>query len=443
MTRRETNAETSLTLPALPNITFHAGMRIETRQGMEQAIGLSKCDGCHVSAGAKNIDERTEDFTFGATGKFGPLTVEYEYMNRSFNEDGTTPMRYYENAGNPSADDQLLYENGYFEYNRTPDSEKDSHLLKARYDFSSYTTLSASYTKSEVESNKSEPASDISYSLADDTLRTEFESFGGKLATRFGNLRLSVRANTYSIDADGNTVERRADLTTRDDNNLLSFDLDQKWDPAEARDVDEFGIDAVYRLAQGTTLRLGYDYENIDREDAELGETETNTFKVSLKSRLSSQLSGRISYKYQDISNPLDNPTGIAQGLPTATQDPLNPGLWMVDRADFFSVDNNSATTVWYWNSVYPNRTLDATNLPDTVHEAKFNATWAPQPNMAATLFARVRYEENDDVGYDQTAYVPGVSFWYAPNDKVNLTMSYTFSKQDTENRICVGWYHG
>jgi len=441
VTRRETNTETSLTLPTLPNITFHAGMRIETRQGMEQAIGLSKCDGCHVSAGSKDIDERTEDFTFGATGKFGPLTVEYEYMNRTFDEDGATPTRYYEDAGNPSANDQLLYEDGYLEYARTPDSEKDSHFLKARYDFSSNTTLSASYTKADIESDKSEPASDISYSLANDTLKTEFESFGGKLATRFGNLRMSVRANTYSIDADSNIVYRRSDLTTRDDNNLLSFDLDQEWDPAETRDVDEFGIDAVYRLAQGTTLRLGYDYENIDREDAELGETETNTFKVSLKSRLSKQLSARISYKYQDISNPLDNPTGIAQGM--GTQDPLNPGLWFVDTANYLGIDNNSATTVWYWNSVYPNRTLEATNLPDTVHEAKFNTTWAPQANLAATLFARIRYEENDDVGYDQTTYVPGISFWYAPSDKINLTMAYTFSKQDTENRICVGWYHG
>lgn len=451
VTRQETKAETDLALPMLPNIVFHAGLRIETREGLEQAIGLSKCDGCHVSAGGKNIDERTEEFTFGATGKFGPLTFEYEYMNRTFDEDGATPKRFYDSAGNGSAEDQLLYGadsdpfygDGYFEYGRTPDSEKDSHLLKARYDLTCGTTFSASYTKATVESNKSQTASDISYSLANDTLKTEFESFGGKLATKVGNWRFSVRADTYSIDADNNVVQHRADLTTRDDNNYLSFDLDQEWDPAEARDVDEFGIDVVYRLAQGTTLRLGYDYENIDRKDSHLGETETNSFKVSFKSRLNNQLSGRVSYEYQDISNPMENPTGIAQGLPNGTQDPLNAGLWWVDRADYFGIDNNSGSTVWYWNSVYPNRTLEASNLPDTVHEGKFNGTWAPKANMAATIFARVRYQENDDVGYDQTTYVPGISFWYAPSDKVNLTMAYTFSKQDTENRMCVGWYHG
>ncbi|OEU72722.1 MAG: hypothetical protein BA864_07810 [Desulfuromonadales bacterium C00003093] len=62
---------------------------------------------------------------------------------------------------------------------------------------------------------------------------------------------------------------------------------------------------------------------------------------------------------------------------------------------------------------------------------------------MAATLFARVRIEENDAVKYQQETYVPGVSFYYAPNSKMNLTMAYTFNKQETENQMCVGWYHG
>lgn len=454
VTRKETEAEASMVHPALPNVEFHAGMRIETREGMEQAIGLSKCDGCHVSAVGKDIDERTEDFSVGATGKFGKFTVEYEYLNRTFKEDSATPVRFYENAGNASADDQMLYEAGDFEFNRTPDSEKESSLLKARYDFSSSTSLSASYVKADIESDKSEPASDISYDLANgDVLKTEFESYGGKLATALGDWRFSATANTYTIDADGNTIELRDDLTTRDDNNLLSFSLDKEWHPAEARDVNEFGLDAVYRLAQGTTLRLGYDYEEVDREEEELGETKTSSYKVALKSRISKGLSGRVSYQYQDIDNPLSAHTGIAQGMEGATQDPLNPGLWYLDRADFFNdgtndptdplVMYNSATTVWYWNSVYPARTLEGTNLPETVHEAKLNTTWAPQANFAATLFARVRIEENDEVGYDQSSYVPGFNLWFAPTSKVNLTMAYTFNKQETENKMCVGWYHG
>lgn len=450
VTRKETKAETSLALPAIPNVVIHAGMRIETREGLEQAIGLSKCDGCHVSATGKKIDERTEDFSIGATGKFGPLTIEYEYLNRTFDEDGATPTRFYDDAGNPSANDQLLYEAGDFEFNRTPDSEKDSHLIKARYDFPGNTTLSASYVNADIESDKSEPASDISYSLANgDTLKTEFESYGGKLSSRLGNWRFSVRANSYSIDADGNTIELRDDLTTRDDNDLLSFSLDKEWASAEERDVNELGFDAVYRIAQGTTLRFGYEYEDVDREEAELGETTTSTYKVALKSRINRQFSGRVSYQYQNIDEPLSGVTGIAQGI--GTQDTLDPNLWYLNTSAYYNdgtsddplIMYNTDSTVWYWNSVYPNRTLDATNLPEDVHEAKISTTWSPKANLSATFYARVRKEENNNVQYEQNTYVPGFNIWYAPSSKVNLTMSYNFSKQDTENRACVGWYHG
>jgi hypothetical protein len=207
----------------------------------------------------------------------------------------------------------------------------------------------------------------------------------------------------------------------------------EDWASAEERKVTEFGADVVYRLTSATLLRFSYGYEKIDREEEELGETETNSFKLAIKSRLTKNLSGRLSYMYQDISDPFgaDHATGIYQG--TGTADPLGSGLSYA----IIPVDEK------YWDAVYPERTLSATNQPDAVHEVKLNTTWALKPNMAATLFARVRYEENDDVHYEQSTVVPGVSFWYAPSDKVNLTMAYTYSYQDTENRACVGWYHG
>lgn len=444
ITHREWEAESSMTLPSLPNITFHAGLRVEEREGLKQAIGVTKCDSCHVSAVGKSINEHQEDLRLGATGRFGALTVEYEYLARTFDEDGATPTRYYEDAGNPSANDQLLYENGDLEFNRTPDSEKDSHLVKARYDFSANTSLTGSYVQADVESNKAEPASDISYQLLDgDTLKTEFQSFGGKFATRLGDWRLSARGSSYSIDAQGNQVALRSDLTTRDDNNLLAFPLTYDWPSAEERDVHELGLDAVYRLARGTTLRLGYDYEQVDRQEVELGETTTNSFKVAVKSRLGRKLSGRISYLYQDINDPFHaaDATGIAQGI--GTTDPNYPGLAWLNTGDFIGIDNNSNSMVWYWNSVYPNRTMDATNQPDEVHEAKFASTWTPSANLAATLFARVRMEENSTIGYSQDSYVPGASIYYAPTNNLNLTMAYTFNKQETENKMCVGWYHG
>jgi len=435
-TRREFENEVELTLPALPNITFHAGLRIETRQGMEQSIGLSKCTNCHISAKGKDIDERTEDLAFGVTGKFGPLTVEYDYLTRDFSDDATAPTRYYINTGHPVHPTKLLYLGSDVEYAKTPESEKDTHTLRIRGDFANSTSVTGSYIKSDVESSKSNVA-DTSYVLQDgSTLKTEFESFGAKVSTKLGDSwRFSLRASQYEITADNNSLyfAKRDAWIAAHPGSAVSSSVDE-WVSAEEREVTEFGLDAVYRLAKATTLRLGYDYEKIDREEAELGETETHSFKAAIKTRLNSSFSGRLSYLYQDIDDPFgaEKATGIYQGA-TGTADPLGSGL-------YYGI---VATGSQYWDTVYPERTLDATNQPDAVHELKLSTTWTPAANMAATLFARVRYEENDDVHYKQTTYVPGVSFWYAPSDKVNLTMAYTFTKRDNENRICVGWYHG
>jgi len=442
VTRREIKSEADITLPSLPNITFHAGVRLETREGLEQAIGVTKCDNCHVSATGKDIDERTEEIGFGATGKFGPVTVDYDYLARTFSDGGATPVRFFEDAGNPTAFN-LLYEAGDYAFARTPDSEKDSHSLKARVDLPQNTSVTASYVKSDVESSKSD-TQDEYLLLQGDTLNTEYESFGGKVATKLGdNLRLSLRGSMYEIDVDGNQVYFPAREVTSAAAAWPGTATDDLHS-AEAREVTELGIDAVYRLARATTLRLGYEYEEVDRDEEELGQTQTNTFQASVKSRLNRQFSGNISYKYQDIDEPLAGAhVGIAQGDSTAFQDPLGSGLWYYNTADFATPTATDFTKTWYWTDVYPNRQLASTNLADKVHEAKLSTTWSPSTGMAATLFARVRIEENDDVSYEQQTYVPGVSLYYAPNGKLNLTMAYTFNKQETENQMCVGWYHG
>ena len=450
VTRREWKNEAELTIPQLPNVTLKAGVRIETREGMEQAIGMSKCGGCHVSAVGKEIDERTEEYTIGATGKFGLLTVDYEYLTRDFEEDGATPSRWYvqpaADAAGLTKGSQVLYDTDDFEFGKTPDSEKDSHLLKARIDLPHNTTISGSYVKADIESKKTdEPGV---FELDDNTLDTEYEGFHAKVASLLGPVRLSLRGGFYEIDG----PEYAITFDQRGYGGALTRDpvvppikpgdtlTQQHYISAESREVTEFGIDGVYRLAKATTLRLGYEYEEIERDEKELGETETHTFTAALKTRVNNTLSGRISYEYQDIDEPISG-AHVGIGQLSGTHD--GSGLAYLQTSDFTSKDGNDDDWVYYWNSVYPNRELESTNQPEEVHEAKLSTTWAPSTNIAATFFMRFKYEENDDVHYEQTTIVPGASFWYAPSDKLNLTMLYTFNNQDTENRACVGWYHG
>jgi Putative outer membrane beta-barrel porin, MtrB/PioB len=441
ITRREVKNEAELHLPQLPNIVFHAGLRIETRDGMEQSITLSKCNACHVEAKGKDINERTEDFTFGMTGKFGAFTLEYEFLNRKFEEDSSIVEYNYLSSSvirDGSQDSDSLLYTGNNEYAGTPDSDKDSHLIKARYDISSNTILTGSYVQAEVESKKETSIDDgTTYTIVDtDTLKSEYTGYTGKLATRLGPVRLSATANIYEIDGPEYTMT----FGDRGNNDTDPYEETETRHSAESREVTEFGLNAVYRVARGTTARLGYEYEEIERDEAELGETETHTIKAAVNSRLSKQVSVRGSYEYQDITEPftLENGTGIGQVSGTD----VGGGAMVLTTSDF-RPDNPFNDIVYYWNSVYPNRELDTSNQPEEVHEFKASANWAPAANMSATLSARVRVEENNNVNYEQTSYTPGFSFWYAPNSKMNLTMAYTFNKQETENNMCVGWYHG
>jgi len=454
ITHKEWENEADITVPSLPNVTFHAGYRIEEREGLEQSRTLNKCNQCHLQANPKDVDEKTKDLTLGVTGKFGLITIDYEYLSRDFDDDSDGLSYDYFGSGGthggiPDAD-TLLYTSTE-PYGQTPDSEKDSHTVKARLDLDRSSSVTATYVNADIESDKD---GDSTYTLNKSSLKSEFESFFMKGATRIGGLRLSIRGGTYEIDGPEYTANfpSLADWTGPVGPNLdpaLGYDTttgDVHYESAESREVTEFGIDGVYRLAKGTTLRLGYEYEEIDRDEDELGDTETNTFDIAVNTRLNKKLSGRVSYKYQDIDEPLRGAnTGIFQ---VSNPDPLYPGMAVGLREDYFDLPGqpnpgNTATAVYYWNSVYPNRELETSMDPEEVHEVKFSSTWTPSYNMAATVFGRYRHEENDPVNYKQDTFVPGVSFYYAPNDKMNLTMAYTFNKMETENQMCVGWYHG
>ena len=102
ITHKEWENEADITVPSLPNVTFHAGYRIEEREGVEQSRTLSKCNQCHVQANPKDVDEETKDLTLGVTGKFGLITIDYEYLSRDFNDDSdVTTYNYLSLWGNP------------------------------------------------------------------------------------------------------------------------------------------------------------------------------------------------------------------------------------------------------------------------------------------------------------------------------------------------------
>ncbi|QSV45526.1 MtrB/PioB family outer membrane beta-barrel protein [Geobacter benzoatilyticus] len=449
--RREWKSHSDLTLPQLPNLTFHFTYRNEDRNGMEQSIGMSKCTSCHVTGKGKKIDENTRDITAGVTGKFGLLTLNYSYMNRQFREHGADPTMTYDPALSPGMnfpanyltaaqgfDNRLLYDyrNGGLRYDVTPDSNKDSHVIKAKLDLPHNTTMVASYVNTTVDSTKTGDA-DI-FSLDQGKLKTSYDAYGGRItATPWKNLTVTLRGKAEKIENDDVTlsfntlpvVDVASWGTAPNQFTPTAESLSPTRHSVLSRDVATLGMDTVYRLAKRTTLRLGYEYKNEDRDDELFGKTETHKIKASLNSRPTNTLSMRASYTYKDIENPFQNPDAAL--VPTTSV-----------MAPFTTTVIGGPT---YGVSFYDERIADLSNQPDSVHEGAVTATWSPSARFSTTAYYRVKMEQNDlnTSSWKQQTHSPGISFWYAPSDKVNITLAYNFMKQTSKTDFCQGWYDG
>ena len=75
------------------------------------------------------------------------------------------------------------------------------------------------------------------------------------------------------------------------------------YESEESREITTFGGNAIYRINSGTSVRLGYEFEDIDREMEDAMDTETHTIKASVRYRPTSKFNTRASYMYQDIDD--------------------------------------------------------------------------------------------------------------------------------------------
>lgn len=435
ITRREYENKAELALPNMPNVTLHAGYRIEEREGLEQANSMSKCAACHVEGEAKRVNERTRDYSVGATGKFGLLTVEYAYEDRSFTEKAAPPTYRVDVANAPDMpypsgnfDSRLLYDYpDELPYEDTPDSDKTTHKVKARVDMSRGTELVGSFVQSEVESDK---VGDVSYSLNQDSLSIDYTGYGAKFKTNLTSaLTFSLSGKAQEVDGEDYTV-----------NFVDVGGTETPIDFSSEGTRDELNLKAnlKYRLARGHLLRLGYEYEDIDREHGEeLGETDSQLGKVAYSGRFGRKLKLRGSYAIESIDDPFHNSHAANVPLTYIEGSTGTPGG--------VALSADSPLDLRYGVAFYDRREDDLTNRPEDVNEAKISSTWTPSARFSTTVYARYREEEGDKVNsaFSRTIMAPGASFWYAPNGGLNLTMAYNFNRDEVENKMCVGWYHG
>jgi hypothetical protein len=431
-------------------MVFHFNYRNEERSGDKQSIGMSKCTSCHVTGQGKKIDESTQDITAGVTGKFGLLTMDYSFMNREFREKAAAPTRYYDPALSPGSalpanyytaaqgfDNRMLYDfrSGLLRGDETPDSTKNSHVAKAKVDLPRDTSVMASYVKTTVESDKTADSGFTFNGANQAKLKTDYDAYGGKLTTTFGKkfaITLRGRAERLKNDDVGLQFDTLPLVpvasfgTTPNQFTPTAASLNPTRHSIIDRDTFTGGLDAVYRFPLKTTLRMGYEYQFVDREEEEFEKTTTHTFKVGVNSRPSKTVTARAAVTYKSIDDAFHNP-----------------------HAALTNLTNNTGTTVGngltYGISLYDERTADLTNQPDTVVDANIATTWTPSERYSISAMYRVKSEKNDlsVSNWKQDTHSPGISIWYAPSQKVSMTLSYNYLNQKSETAFCQGWYDG
>jgi len=449
----EWESQADVAIPQLPNITLHAGFREQRREGIEQSIGMSKCTACHVTGQGREVDEETKDLSVGATGRFGRLTVDYAFLDREFREQAGAPMRWYDPALSPAGnyfapggtltqrpfDNRLSYEysDRMLPYDTTPDSDKQSHTLKARYDFSRDTSLVGSYVHANVDSDKnSEPGIFV---LNDDNLETEYDGYAFKFATKLlPQLKLALRGKAEEVDADDVAMTYFTIGTLAQPNlggNLPGNAFSASYDPLTAREVLTLEADAIYRLTPKSSVKVGYEYQEIDRDDEAYDTTRSHTIEAAYRAKYSKSLSTQVSYSYEKIDNPFQHNDAAGYINPVTGQ----PYGTNQDTTALVGTGN------LYGTQFYDLRQTDLSNLPEDVHEGKASVTWSPQPNLSATVSYRIKLEDNelDRSEWEQTTHSPSLSLWYAPTGDLSFTFAYNYFAQATEARFCQGWYDG
>ena len=437
--RSHQQADFRMRLPFFPYIVPEVKLSEQTKRGWRQTTFMdSKCGICHVLANGRRVNEHTRTVSAGLNLRYGILTASYFHTWRHFDNEAGTPTHHFSElmtpAGKPAwITDRLTYEGSEAKYAEVPDVRKESDKVKVRLDLPYNTTLYASYVNSEVENNY---------------IHKEYNTdvYVGRLTTTLLNdaLTVTLKGRYYTIDND----DYQVDIESYSNNTTLSpsdpaygsygsvsyFDYERKSNLD--RDVTELGFDFLFRLAARYSLRGGYEYKLISRDnkvwkdydspdlwDEEFLKDEDTTIhkvKLTLLGIPLDDLNFRLTYRYIHEDDPFENHNGIC--LEHRVLDYNVPYIF-INRNQY--------------------RTKDATNVPDDTHDVRLVVNWAPSKRYSLSANLKYKYEKNDDSDWEGETYKAGINLWLAPLAKLVVNMGANYEYNTYETRYALNLFVG
>ena len=426
--RSHQQAHVKMQMPFFPYIVPEFKFSEENKRGWRQATFMSgKCTPCHIIGIGRRVNEHTRDVMAGFTAKYGMVTASYFHTWRHFDNEAETPQWTFDNVYAPPEEmtffpQRLMYDGERSGYAEVPDVRKDTDKVKVRVDLPYHTTVYASYISSDVENN---------YTNKDYGL----DAYAARVTSTLLNnaLTVTLKGRYYTIDNDDVDVDIGAysndTVVTGPGYGMPPSYFNYTRKSNMSRDVTELGINFRYKLAKHYTLRAGYQYTRINRDNQKWkdydnsalyddrflddDDTTIHHVKVSLLGRPFTTLNFRLTYQYEHQSDEFDNHNGIC----LETRDLGAPG-----GVPYYEIFRNQ----------YRHR--DASNVPNDTHDIQLVATWTPKARYSTTLNVNYKYQKNDDSDWEGQTFMAGLNFWASPMNNLvfNLGASYEYDTYET-----------
>jgi hypothetical protein len=467
--------------PSTPGVTFRAGYRELGRKGHRQVLTTSHCTSCHVTARGREVDNKTTDLSLGVHGRTAKWDFDYDVNGRRFKEYGDTPNAFYELALRPAPpgwtpsevnlaglrdpanvpaatpavfDDRLWFQGKPISYDNTPENKRIRHQFKAKADFDKgrFLNLNAVYSNTENETTG---------------LEYDYTAYRARYTTRTGEKsRLNAFARYEKLDNDEYLVDNLA-LNRLDEAYRTSYPPDppgatyytyQGWRESQGDDVQferwlrssamdrtdaRVGADWVWRGVRRGSLRLGYEYRDIDRDNVVLadgdGRTKINKAKVGWNQRFRNRVRLNAKLTYTDSDNPYVNVDGAMRQFAFNAEgyDGIDPWTAVVGR----TTSPLLAASLQYYQ-LHALRVADVSGVPSSEVAALANASYGPKKGRwSVTGHVRYRGAENDELDYtdwERASQGIGVTAWLAPTPRFMMTLGVDSYSQDTDAEVII-----
>lgn len=249
------------------------------------------------------VDYRTTELDLGLSYASDRLHVNGQlgYSDFDNKDDVLTWQNPYSSFG-----ENVAYDNGVGGLSLAPDNDQASGRLTGHYIFTTTTRLQfdGSYAVASQDQNYLEYTVNPALLVTEPVPRSDFD---GEVATSTANVRVlfqpiaklnakvfyKVRDRDYDTDRDG-YLYVRGDGGDQPDSRLTVYNTNHDMTSQTA------GFEAKYRLPGSSRLSFEYEYEEVERRNAAVEETEEDRYTLGYRIRPSSKVSVRMQAQFAD-----------------------------------------------------------------------------------------------------------------------------------------------